>query len=125
MRHRDCLLAAVVVCAMVPAAFALEVTANKSLDVDSSLGMKVDAQNAILTSAINADHVCMNKGMLFASNASVAGRDADGCIPVTGSGTSCAVSKFYDPTDASADGDGCVDAYVVSSAATDALAQMV
>jgi hypothetical protein len=126
MRYHHCLLATLALCGSSASGHALEVTANKALDVDASLGMKMDALQAALTVAINQILTCNNKGMVFASNASVPGRDADGCVATSGvNGATCTTAnKVYDPTDSAADGNGCVNATVVQSPESKPMADM-
>ena len=115
MSHRYSLLAALAFCSSSLTAHALEATANRTLDVDASLGMKVDAMQAALTTVINQMLVCSKQGKDFVADSSVAGRDANGCVARSATdGTKCTVTnKIYDPTDSTADGDGCVTAAVV------------
>src|SRR5262245_16307511 len=65
---------------------ALEATALGATAENAGVGMKVDAMAAALTASINLILTCNNKGMVYASNAGVAGRDADGCVMTAGAG---------------------------------------
>ena len=114
MRYRLSLLA-LALCGSSMNAQALEATANRALDVDASLGMKVDAMQAALTSVINQMLACSKQDKDFVADTSVAGRDANGCVArSTTEGSKCTVAnKIYDPTDSTADGDGCVYGTIV------------
>lgn len=65
---------------------ALESAAG-NVDVQNAttgLDARLNASNVLLQTAINQILTCNNKGMIFASDTSVPGRDADGCVAIAG-----------------------------------------
>lgn len=69
------------------AAVALEATAGDSSVSANQHGLnaKIDSINAAMTAVVNKIIVCNNKGMMFVSDTTKPGRDADGCVAVTSS----------------------------------------
>ena len=100
---------------------ALEATARGGDAVKAAtmgISQRLDASSAILTSMINQILTCNNKGKVYASDTSVTGRDADGCVSTEGAGGTICPTKgmMYSPSDPSKDADGCVTMSLVPSA---------
>lgn len=77
---------AVALLALSPTAHALETSAG-SASVNATqvgLSLRVDAANAATIAVMNEVLKCNNKKMIFASDPAMAGKDADGCIAVSG-----------------------------------------
>jgi hypothetical protein len=80
-------LALMLLASVVTEGYALEAAAKSSnVQVNqmglSALDMKMEGYNSILLTTINKILACNNKKMIFASDASVPDRDADGCVPL-------------------------------------------
>lgn len=67
---------------------ALEMTAgSRNVQDNAGFEMRLKASNAVLLTLINQMLACNNKDMVFASDTTKAGRDADGCVSIGGGGT--------------------------------------